>query len=145
MTESSARTTPEESGPLGPSGAPDAFDVFDVFARSCPSRTTLEHVTGRWGGLTLGALHEDTLRFNQLRRRVDGVSEKMLSQTLHALERDGLVVRDARPGNPPHVEYRLTPLGAEVSARLLGLITLLENRMPEVLAARQAYDGRGGK
>ncbi|MFD4171775.1 winged helix-turn-helix transcriptional regulator [Streptomyces albidoflavus] len=142
MTESSARTTPEESGPLGPSDAPDAFDVF---ARSCPSRTTLEHVTGRWGGLTLGALHEDTLRFNQLRRRVDGVSEKMLSQTLHALERDGLVVRDARPGNPPHVEYRLTPLGAEVSARLLGLITLLENRMPEVLAARQAYDGRGGK
>ncbi|KLI97942.1 helix-turn-helix domain-containing protein [Streptomyces sp. KE1] len=142
MTESSARTTAEESAPLDPSGVPDAFDVF---ARGCPSRATLEHVTGRWGGLTLGALHEDTLRFNQLRRRVDGVSEKMLSQTLHALERDGLVVRDARPGNPPHVEYRLTPLGAEVSTRLLGLITLLEDRMPQVLAARGAYDGRGGK
>ncbi|MCO6693715.1 MULTISPECIES: winged helix-turn-helix transcriptional regulator [Streptomyces] len=141
MTESSARTV-EESAPAAPSGVPDAFDVF---ARNCPSRTTLEHVTGRWGGLTLGALHEDTLRFNQLRRRVDGVSEKMLSQTLHALERDGLVVRDARPGNPPHVEYRLTPLGAEVSTRLLGLITLLEDRMPEVLAARETYDGRGGK
>ncbi|MGA4858385.1 MULTISPECIES: winged helix-turn-helix transcriptional regulator [Streptomyces] len=142
MTESSARTTAEESTPPAPSGVPDAFDVF---ARGCPSRTTLEHVTGRWGGLTLGALHEDTLRFNQLRRRVDGVSEKMLSQTLHALERDGLVVRDARPGNPPHVEYRLTPLGAEVSTRLLGLITLLEDHMPEVLAAREAYDGRDGK
>ncbi|MGW4376299.1 winged helix-turn-helix transcriptional regulator [Streptomyces albidoflavus] len=142
MTESSARTTAEESAPPAPSGVPDAFDVF---ARSCPSRTTLEHVTGRWGGLTLGALHEDTLRFNQLRRRVDGVSEKMLSQTLHALERDGLVVRDAQPGNPPHVEYRLTPLGAEVSTRLLGLITLLEDRMPDVLAAREAYDGRDGK
>lgn len=145
MTESSARATAEESVPLDPSGVPDAFDAFDVFARGCPSRTTLEHVTGRWGGLTLGALHEDTLRFNQLRRRVDGVSEKMLSQTLHALERDGLVVRDARPGNPPHVEYRLTPLGTEVSTRLLGLITLLEDRMPEVLTARAAYDGRGGK
>ncbi|MFF8565895.1 winged helix-turn-helix transcriptional regulator [Streptomyces albidoflavus] len=145
MTESSARATGEESVPLDPSGVPDACDAFDVFARGCPSRTTLEHVTGRWGGLTLGALHEDTLRFNQLRRRVDGVSEKMLSQTLHALERDGLVVREARPGNPPHVEYRLTPLGAEVSTRLLGLITLLEDRMPEVLTARAAYDGRGGK
>jgi DNA-binding HxlR family transcriptional regulator len=113
---------------------------FDVFARDCPSRGTLEHVTGRWGGLTLGALREDTLRFNELRRRVDGVSEKMLSQTLHALERDGLVVRDARPVNPPHVEYRLTPLGAATADRLLALISLVEGRMPEVLAARERYD-----
>ncbi|MDX6743930.1 helix-turn-helix domain-containing protein [Actinocorallia sp. A-T 12471] len=127
-----------------PTAAPTAesIDAFDVFERTCPSRTTLEHVTGRWGGLTLGALREDTLRFNELRRRVDGVSEKMLSQTLHALERDGLVIRDAHPGNPPRVEYRLTPLGAEVSARLLDLITLLEHHMPDVLAARHAYDTR---
>ncbi len=124
-----------------PAGIPDAFDVF---ARACPSRVTLEHVTGRWGGLTLGALHEDTLRFNELRRRVDGVSEKMLSRTLHALERDGLVFREAQPGNPPHVEYRLTPLGSEVSARLLALINLVEDRMPEVLASRTAYDTRPG-
>ncbi|MGW1412549.1 winged helix-turn-helix transcriptional regulator [Streptomyces sp. NPDC002403] len=120
----------------------DAPDAFNVFARDCPSRITLEHVTGRWGGLILGALHEDTLRFNQLRRRVDGVSEKMLSQTLHALERDGLVFRDAQPGNPPHVEYRLTPLGSQVSIRLLALINLVEDRMPDVLAARAAYDSR---
>jgi DNA-binding HxlR family transcriptional regulator len=119
-------------------------DAFDVFARGCPSRSTLEHVTGRWGSLTLGALHEDTLRFNELRRRVDGVSEKMLSQTLQALERDGLVVRDARPTNPPHVEYRLTPLGAETAGRLLALIALVEGRMPEVLASRQAYDEARG-
>ncbi|MET9223884.1 helix-turn-helix domain-containing protein [Streptomyces sp. NPDC003300] len=118
--------------------------AFDVFARSCPSRGTLEHVTGRWGGLTLGALYEDTLRFNALRRRVDGVSEKMLSQTLHALERDGLVVRDARPTNPPHVEYRLTPLGRDTAARLLSLIALVEGRMPEVLAARERYDAERG-
>ncbi len=81
----------------------DSFDrlAFDVFSRECPSRSTLEHVTGRWGGLTLGALYEESLRFNELRRRVDGVSEKMLSQTLHALERDGLVLREAQPVNRP--------------------------------------------
>ena len=117
---------------------------FNVFAKACPSRGTLEHVTGRWGALTLGALHEGSLRFNELRRRVDGVSEKMLSQTLHALERDGLVHREAQPTNPPRVDYELTPLGHEVAERLLALIHLLEGRMDDVLAARERYDGTRG-
>ncbi|MGW1735474.1 winged helix-turn-helix transcriptional regulator [Streptomyces sp. NBC_01617] len=114
---------------------------FDVFSRQCPSRGTLEHVTGRWGSLTLTALHDSGFRFNELRRRVDGVSEKMLSQTLHALERDGLVHREAQPTNPPRVDYELTPLGREVADRLRGLIELVEGRMPEVLDARNRYDG----
>ncbi|MFF8279417.1 winged helix-turn-helix transcriptional regulator [Streptomyces lateritius] len=114
--------------------------VFDVFARACASRETLEHVTGRWGSLTLGALYEGSFRFNELRRRVDGVSEKMLSQTLHALERDGLVHREAQPTNPPRVDYRLTPLGREIAEQLRGLIDLVEGRMPQVLAARENYD-----
>ncbi|MGW0706906.1 winged helix-turn-helix transcriptional regulator [Streptomyces sp. NPDC002643] len=118
--------------------------VFDVFARNCPSRGTLEHVTGRWGGLTLCALYEGTLRFNELRRRVDGVSEKMLSQTLHALERDGLVHREAQPTNPPRVDYTLTPLGREVSERLMALINCLEDRMEDVLQARARYDEARG-
>ncbi|MDX3803283.1 helix-turn-helix domain-containing protein [Streptomyces sp. AK04-3B] len=117
---------------------------FDVFAKACPSRGTLEHITGRWGGLTLGALYEGSLRFNELRRRVDGVSEKMLSQTLHALERDGLVHREAQPTNPPRVDYELTPLGREVAERLLGLIHLVEGRMTDVLAAREHYDATRG-
>src|SRR4051812_41182596 len=112
---------------------------FDVFSRQCPSRGTLEHVTGRWGSLTLTALHDSCFRFNELRRRVDGVSEKMLSQTLHALERDGLVHREAQPTNPPRVDYELTPLGREVADRLRGLIELVEGRMPEVLDARNRY------
>src|ERR1700761_7073458 len=112
----------------------------DVYSRHCPSRETLEHVTGRWGILALGALDDGTLRFNALRRRVDGVSEKMLAQTLHALERDGLVHREARPTNPPYVEYSLTPLGREIAGRLTGLIEFVEGQMPEVLAARQRYD-----
>jgi DNA-binding HxlR family transcriptional regulator len=117
---------------------------YDVFSRACPSRGTLEHITGRWGGLTLGALYEGSLRFNELRRRVDGVSEKMLSQTLHALERDGLVHREAQPTNPPRVDYELTPLGREVARRLTSLIQFVEGRMDEVLAARETYDARRG-
>jgi DNA-binding HxlR family transcriptional regulator len=114
--------------------------AYDVFSKACPSRGTLEHVTGRWGSLTLGALHEGSFRFNELRRRVDGVSEKMLSQTLHALERDGLVHREAQPTNPPRVDYELTPLGREVAERLLALIHFVEGRMDEVLGARERYD-----
>ncbi|MEW9511073.1 winged helix-turn-helix transcriptional regulator [Streptomyces bacillaris] len=127
--------------------ASDTDDLaFDVFSRRCPSRSTLEHATGRWGSLTLGALYEESLRFNELRRRVDGVSEKMLSQTLHALERDGLVLREAQPVNPPRVDYELTPFGREVAGQLLGLIRLVEGRMNEVLAARSRYDeARGGR
>ncbi|MEV0736389.1 helix-turn-helix domain-containing protein [Streptomyces sp. NPDC050549] len=118
---------------------------YSVFAKACPSRATLEHVTGRWGGLTLCALHEGSLRFNELRRRVDGVSEKMLSQTLHALERDGLVHREAQPTNPPRVDYELTPLGHGVAERLMGLVDFVESRMGDVLAARTHYDEtRGG-
>ncbi|WP_328438386.1 helix-turn-helix transcriptional regulator [Streptomyces sp. NBC_00444] len=117
---------------------------FNVFAKACPSRGTLEHITGRWGGLTLGALYEGSLRFNELRRRVDGVSEKMLSQTLHALERDGLVHREAQPTNPPRVDYELTPLGRDVAERLLALIHFVEGRMDDVLTARMRYDETRG-
>ncbi|MFG3010878.1 winged helix-turn-helix transcriptional regulator [Streptomyces cinerochromogenes] len=118
--------------------------AYNVFAKACPSRATLEHVTGRWGGLTLGALYEGSLRFNELRRRVDGVSEKMLSQTLHALERDGLVFREAQPTNPPRVDYELTPLGRQVAERLLALIHCVEGAMDDVLAARARYDETRG-
>ncbi|CAB4927817.1 unannotated protein [freshwater metagenome] len=114
----------------------------DVFARGCTSRLVLQDVTGRWGALALGALHQGPARFNALRRRVDGVSEKMLAQTLQALERDGFVLRDVQATIPPRVEYRLTPLGTTVAERLVDLIELLEGAMPEVTAAQQAYDGR---
>ncbi|AYG80181.1 putative HTH-type transcriptional regulator YybR [Streptomyces hundungensis] len=126
--------------------AADADLAFNVFAKACPSRRTLEDVTGRWGSLTLGALYEGSLRFNELRRRVDGVSEKMLSQTLHSLERDGLVHREAQPTNPPRVDYELTSLGREVAERLLSLIHFVEDRMPSVLDAQQSYDvARGAR
>jgi DNA-binding HxlR family transcriptional regulator len=113
--------------------------VADVFARDCTSRLAWETITGKWGGLALAALHEGSYRFNALRRRVDGVSEKMLAQTLHALERDGLVRREVQTTIPPHVEYSLTPLGAQLAARMVDMIDLLEREMPTVTAARASY------
>ncbi|WFB07193.1 helix-turn-helix transcriptional regulator [Streptomyces sp. LX-29] len=141
--ETQSSTAPAGAA-VAEAGETDENLPFDVFAKSCPSRATLEHVTGRWGALTLTALREGTFRFNELRRRVDGVSEKMLSQTLHALERDGLVRREAQPTNPPRVDYELTPLGREVADRLLSLIHLLEDRMAEVLTAQERYDTERG-
>ena len=114
--------------------------VADVFSGACASRAVLEHVTGRWGVLALVALNDGVFRFNALRRRVQGVSEKMLAQTLQALERDGFVHREARPTIPPHVEYSLTPAGQEVAQRLLGLIEVLEASVPGVVAAQARYD-----
>ncbi|WP_433211529.1 winged helix-turn-helix transcriptional regulator [Dactylosporangium sp. CS-047395] len=116
--------------------------VFDVFARNCTSRPVMETVAGRWGILTLAALREGTHRFNELRRRVDGVSEKMLSQTLHALERDGLVVREVRSAIPPRVEYSLTDSGDRIAAKLAELIDLVEAEMPTITTAQERYDAK---
>ncbi|MGP3960709.1 winged helix-turn-helix transcriptional regulator [Nonomuraea sp. 3N208] len=116
--------------------------VADVFSRKCTSRTVLETITGRWAILALAALYEGPYRFNALRRRVDGVSEKMLSQTLQALERDGMVLREAEHTIPPKVEYSLTMLGREAAEQLIPLITWVEGRMPDVMASRETYQGR---
>ena len=116
---------------------------FDVFARACPSRSVLEHLTGRWGILALSALETGPLRFNALHRRVEGISQKMLAQALQALERDGFVHREIRTVFPPHVEYSLTELGRETAAKLIDLIGHLEARMPAVLAAQRRHDHPG--
>jgi len=113
---------------------------FDVFSRTCPSRPVLEHVTGRWGSLVLAALQDGPIRFNDLRRRVDGVSQKVLAQTLQALQRDGFVTRHQLSVFPLRVEYTLTPPGQHVAAKLLELITQVEASMDSVLASRQRYD-----
>ncbi|WP_345384889.1 helix-turn-helix domain-containing protein [Pseudonocardia yuanmonensis] len=131
--------------------APDPAPVCDpsdelvtsVFARNCASRTALEEIGGKWGILALLALGEGAYRFNALRRRVDGVSERMLSQTLQTLERDGLVTREVHSTIPPRVEYSLTTLGGKVAERLRGLADLLEASVPEMTAARERYDARG--
>jgi DNA-binding HxlR family transcriptional regulator len=112
----------------------------NVNIADCPSRVVLEHVTSRWGVLVLAALLERSYRFSELRRHVGGVSEKMLAQTLQALERDGFVHRDAKPVIPPRVDYSLTPMGREAAEHVWVLARWVEGRLQDVLTAREAYD-----
>ncbi|RYB95188.1 transcriptional regulator [Nocardioides oleivorans] len=94
-----------------------------VFSQHCPSRVLLDHVMSKWGVLVLLALSEgEPLRWSELRRRAEGVSEKMLAQTLRTLASDDLVERHAKPVVPPHVEYSLTPAGQELAAHLVPLM-----------------------
>jgi len=119
----------------------DPVDIaYDVFDRNCPSRVTLDDVTGRGGLLVLAALLDGTLRFSALRRRVDGVSEKMLAQALQSLERDGLVIREQRSVMPPVVDYELTPLGRGAAERGVELLRWLETYMPDISSSQAAYD-----
>ncbi|KIS45405.1 winged helix-turn-helix transcriptional regulator [Kosakonia radicincitans] len=106
----------------------------NLFAEQCPSRDVLKHVTSRWGVLILVALRDGTHRFSDLRRKMGGVSEKMLSQSLQWLEQDGFINRVAYPVVPPHVEYSLTPLGEEVSEKVAALADWIELNIPQVLA-----------
>lgn len=108
----------------------------NLFTEACPSRDVLKHVTSRWGVLVLVALLTGTHRFSDLRRKIGGVSEKMLAQTLQWLEADGFVLRVAYPVIPPHVEYSLTPLGNEVGLRVRDLADWIEVKLPAIQQAR---------
>ncbi len=108
----------------------------DIFDRRCPARNVLGHVTGRWGGLVLMALQGGTLRYSELRARIDGISEKMLAQALRELQLDGLITRTSRPVVPPHTEYTLTESGREVAVLVRSLVTWIEDHVHDVIAAR---------
>jgi DNA-binding HxlR family transcriptional regulator len=110
----------------------EALAAGDVFADQCPSRLILNHITSRWGVLVLVALLAGTYRFSELRRKINGVSERMLAQTLQTLEADGFVVRHSLPVVPPHVEYSLTPLGAEVAAQVRNLVDWIEHNLARI-------------
>jgi DNA-binding HxlR family transcriptional regulator len=112
---------------------PDPTLFANVLARDCQSRVILQHVTSRWGALVLISLAERTLRFSEVRRRVEGISERMLAQTLQVLETDRLVLRQARDVVPPHVDYTLTPLGREVTLRVLALSAWIEDNLPALV------------
>ncbi|MEU0071044.1 helix-turn-helix domain-containing protein [Streptomyces sp. NPDC006332] len=110
----------------------------------CPQRVALEHVTSRWGTLVLIALLDRSCRFGELRRVIGRVSEKMLTQTLQTLERDGMVHRDAKPVIPPHVDYSLTDLGREAAEQVRGLAQWTDRRMAAIQRAREEYDAAKG-
>lgn len=110
----------------------------NVLAAECPSRQVLSHLTSRWGTLVMLVLLSGTHRFSALRRRIGGVSERMLAQTLQQLESDGFVHREVFDVVPPHVEYSLTPLGREAGAHLAALTGWIEDALPRILTAARA-------
>lgn len=127
--------TPSADTPLSLS---ERFERGDLMSAACPSREVLKHITSRWGVLVLIALEGRTRRFSELRRRIGGVSERMLAQTLQWLEQDGLVARRAFEVVPPHVEYSLTPLGQEAAEKVRGLADWIETSMPKITRTWEA-------
>ncbi|MEV1169700.1 helix-turn-helix domain-containing protein [Nonomuraea sp. NPDC049784] len=114
----------------------------DAFLRACKPRTVIDMFSNKWTGLAMGALLDGPRRFNELRRMLDGVTQKMLSQTLRALERDGLATRTVYPTIPPRVEYELTDLGRSAIDVLRAIGDWAREHADDVIAAREAYDER---
>lgn len=115
----------------------------DVLSPECPSRQVLRHLTSTWGVLVLIVLLKGEHRFSALKRRVGGVSERMLAQTLQQLEGDGMVLRVAHPVVPPHVVYSLTDLGQGAALRVLALVGWLESALDDRAIA--SGDGKIGQ
>ncbi|WP_043616993.1 winged helix-turn-helix transcriptional regulator [Nonomuraea candida] len=116
------------------------MDLEDLFRSDCPGRQVMEHLTGKWGVLVLVALKDGPLRFHRLRDRIEGISEKMLSQNLRVLGRDGLLDRFVEPSTPPQVTYSLTPLGEQAVAHLCELFTWIARSAPQIIAAQERHD-----
>lgn len=104
-----------------------------VLSVDCPSRRILEHLTNKWSVLVLRCLSEGVHRFSELKQRIEGISEKMLAQTLKMLEQDGFILRTVYPVVPPKVEYQLTILGSQAAEKVNYLIGWVERSLPEIL------------
>ena len=112
----------------------------DVYLAACPCRHVLDRIADKWTALIVGALEDGTLRFGQLRRRLQGISQKVLTQTLRSLERDGLVSRRVHASVPPCVEYELTALGRTLREPLAAVRAWSEAHADAVHTAQRAYD-----
>ncbi|MFJ8468110.1 winged helix-turn-helix transcriptional regulator [Streptomyces swartbergensis] len=118
------------------------YPAFDVMTATCPSRTSLARIANKWTAMVVIALSPGRMRFRDLRTAVDGISAKVLTETLRDLERDGIVTRQVYAEVPPRVEYELTALGRTLQAPLQALGHWAEEHIAEVLAARESYDAR---
>lgn len=114
--------------------------LWDPYDRNCPSRQVLDRIGDRWSVLVVGALSQGPLRFSELAKRVDGVSQKMLTQTLRGLERDGLITRTMYAQIPPRVDYQLSESGSSLAIPIQALETWAKENMPAIMRARDGYD-----
>jgi DNA-binding HxlR family transcriptional regulator len=123
-------------------------DTVDYDARQwdtredCEVRQILDRIADKWSLLAIALLDRRTLRFTELSREIDGISQRMLTKTLRHLERDGLVRRTVHPVVPPRVDYELTPLGVTLHATIQALVTWTEEHQEAIAAARSGYDAR---
>lgn len=119
---------------------------WDAMKAACPTRQVIARIADKWAMLVITALDgEDALRFSELRRRIEGVSQKMLTQTLRALERDGIVSRTVYPTVPVTVEYRLTTLGQSLTDAIDAIRDWAYGHMSEIELAREAFDEQAAK
>ncbi len=116
----------------------------DAYDPNCPTRVVLDQIADKWTVLVLGALDAGPVRFNALKRRLQGISQKMLGQTLRELERNGLVTRRAFPTVPVTVEYALTPLGTRLTEPVNALRSWAESHIGQIVAAQRTFDARVG-
>ncbi len=118
-----------------------AKQEYDAFLAACPSRQVFDMVGNKWVGLIVAALHDGPMRHGELRTLIAGISQKMLTQSLRALEADGLVTRTVTAAVPPRVDYELTPLGQDLFAVIQPLKAWAEQHMPQILEHRAANGG----
>lgn len=128
---------------------------YSCYAQDCPTRLLLDHIADKWGALVLWRISDGPIRFNQLRREIQGISTKVLSQALKRLGRDGLIAREVFPTVPVTVEYSITPLGATLAEKISAVTEWAQQNIEAVLAAQERYDrdcavpreatGRSGK
>lgn len=121
----------------------EASTAYDAYLAGCPARQLLDRLADKWVSLVVNALADGPQRYSQLQRRLASVSQKMLTQTLRDLERDGLVSRTVIPAAPVHVEYELTALGRSLLPVMCAIKGWAEDHMDEVLAARASHDAAG--
>jgi DNA-binding HxlR family transcriptional regulator len=112
----------------------------DAFDPDCPTRVVLDRIGDKWTVLVIGSLEDGSLRFSELRARIGGVAPKVLTQTLRAMERDGLLTRTVHAQVPPRVDYELTPLGASLTGPIATLTDWAETHLTQILGSRDSYD-----
>lgn len=125
-----------------PPGGP--MPAYSTYSENCPTRLVLDRLADKWVALILRSLAQEPMRFNALRREIEGVSQKVLSQTLKRLERDGLIARRAFPTVPVTVEYSITPLGRTLAETVAALARWAETHIESVIASQRAYDAQAG-
>ncbi len=117
---------------------------WNAYQAACPTRLMLNRIADKWTVLVLGLLESETKRFSTLQQEIGGISQKMLTQTLRGLERDGLIARQVYPTVPPRVEYTITALGSTLVGLLAALRVWSETHMAAVLEAQRRYDANEG-